>query len=426
MPRPSADGPGAPPEARARGGAQSNGRPYLAQSNGRPYLARPQAERARTPPAQEERAAMAAAQSAAYRDAVEQWRRLEARQEERRQRLEARASQEERRVEAPVHQEEAPPSASEPPAWVRAQGAPPAWAQRLEARVQAEEERSWGAPPDWGESRPGDWASPREVELRLWLSANVGSPARRRAVLDVAECLDDLRYCEWDALEHHLALADWPALTRRRFVVAVRALRAASPPDSAAETLAYAWADDAEGGDEAWAARADAAAAANDRARRERVDAAIAAARAMPRARSESVSSESSDEAARRRRRGDDAESDSDDESDGAMPPLEDAADGCVPPVPWRAESIVRRLAAAPPDEAACCPICLDALGGDVVEMPCRWLEHEDRAVPHAFHRDCALELLNASASRGERVPRCPTCRDDFPPHLLVAHPEDL
>ena len=68
----------------------------------------------------------------------------------------------------------------------------------------------------------------------------------------------------------------------------------------------------------------------------------------------------------------------------------------------------------------------LDALGGDVVEMPCRWLEDEDRAVPHAFHRDCALELLNASASRGERVPRCPTCRDDFPPHLLVAHPEDL
>ena len=46
--------------------------------------------------------------------------------------------------------------------------------------------------------------------------------------------------------------------------------------------------------------------------------------------------------------------------------------------------------------------------------------------MPHAFHRDCALELLNASASRGERVPRCPTCRDDFPPHLLVAHPEDL
>ena len=394
MPRPSADGPGAPPEARAR-----------------------------TPPAQAE-TEHAAAQSAAYRDAVEQWRRLEARQEERRQRLEARASQEERRVEAPVHQEEAPPSASEPPAWVRAQGAPPAWAQRLEARVQAEEERSWGAPPDWGESRP--WASPREVELRLWLSANVGSPARRRAVLDVAECLDDLRYCEWDALEHHLALADWPALTRRRFVVAVRALRAASPPDSAAETLAYAWADDAEGGDEAWAARADAAAAANDRARRERVDAAIAAARAMPRARSESVSSESSDEAARRRRRGDDAESDSDDESDGAMPPLEDAADGCVPPVPWRAESIVRRLAAAPPDEAACCPICLDALSGAVVAMPCRWLEDEDRAVPHAFHRDCALELLNASAARGERVPRCPTCRDDFPPHLLVAHPEDF
>ena len=399
MPRPSADRPGAPQE-----------------------------ERARTPPAQEERAAMAAAQSAAYRDAVEQWRRLEARQEERRQRLEARAGQEARRVDAREDRVEdlAPPSASEPPAWVRAQGAPPAWAQRLEARVQAEEERSWGAPPDWGESRPGDWASPREVELRLWLSANVGSPARRRAVLDVAECLDDLRYCEWDALEHHLALADWPALTRRRFVVAVRALRAASPPDSAAETLAYAWADDAEGGDEAWAARADAAAAANDRARRERVDAAIAAARAMPRARSESVSSESSDEAARRRRRGDDAESDSDDESDGAMPPLEDAADGCVPPVPWRAESIVRRLAAAPPDEAACCPICLDALGGDVVEMPCRWLEDEDRAVPHAFHRDCALELLNASAARGERVPRCPTCRDDFPPHLLVAHPEDF
>ena len=394
MPRPSADGPGAPPEARAR-----------------------------TPPAQAE-TEHAAAQSAAYRDAVEQWRRLEARQEERRQRLEARASQEERRVEAPVHQEEAPPSASEPPAWVRAQGAPPAWAQRLEARVQAEEERSWGAPPDWGESRP--WASPREVELRLWLSANVGSPARRRAVLDVAECLDDLRLCEWDALEHHLALADWPALTRRRFVVAVRALRAASPPDSAAETLAYAWADDAEGGDEAWAARADAAAAANDRARRERVDAAIAAARAMPRARSESVSSESSEEAARRRRRGGDEESDSDDESDGAMPPLEDAADGCVPPVPWRAESIVRRLAAAPPDAAACCPICLDALSGAVVAMPCRWLEDEDRAVPHAFHRDCALELLNASAARGERVPRCPTCRDDFPPHLLVAHPEDL
>ena len=394
MPRPSADGPGGPPEARAR-----------------------------APPAQAE-TEHAAAQSAAYRDAVEQWRRLEARQEERRQRLEARASQEERRVEAPVHQEEAPPSASEPPAWVRAQGAPPAWAQRLEARVQAEEERSWGAPPDWGESRP--WASPREVELRLWLSANVGSPARRRAVLDVAECLDDLRLCEWDALEHHLALADWPALTRRRFVVAVRALRAASPPDSAAETLAYAWADDAEGGDEAWAARADAAAAANDRARRERVDAAIAAARAMPRARSESVSSESSEEAARRRRRGGDAESDSDDESDGAMPPLEDAADGCVPPVPWRAESIVRRLAAAPPDAAACCPICLDALSGAVVAMPCRWLEDEDRAVPHAFHRDCALELLNASAARGERVPRCPTCRDDFPPHLLVAHPEDL
>ena len=395
MPRPSAEGPDAPQEARAR-----------------------------TPPAQAERDEHAAAQSAAYRDAVEQWRRLEARQEERRQRLEARASQ-----EAPSASVEdlAPPSATEPPAWVRAQGPPPAWAQRLEARVQAEEERSWGAPPDWGaDHRPGDWASPREVELRLWLSANVGSPARRRAVLDVAECLDDLRYCEWDALEHHLALADWPALTRRRFVVAVRALRAASPPDSAAETLAYAWADDAEGGDEAWAARADAAAAANDRARRERVDAAIAAARAMPRARSESVSSESSDEAARRRRRGDDAESDSDDESDGAMPPLEDAADGCVPPVPWRAESIVRRLAAAPPDEAACCPICLDALGGDVVEMPCRWLEDEDRAVPHAFHRDCALELLNASASRGERVPRCPTCRDDFPPHLLVAHPEDL
>ena len=75
--------------------------------------------------------------------------------------------------------------------------------------------------------------------------------------------------------------------------------------------------------------------------------------------------------------------------------PLEDAADGCVPPVPWRAESIVRRLAAAPPDEAACCPICLDALSGAVVAMPCRWLEDEDRAVPHAFHRDCALELLN-------------------------------
>ena len=409
MPRPSADGPGAPPEARARGGAQSNGRPHLARP-------------------QEERAAMAAAQDAAYRDAVEQWRRLEARQEERRQRLEARAGQEER-VDAREDRVEdlAPPSATEPPAWVRAQGPPPAWAQRLEARVQAEEERSWGAPPDWGaDHRPGDWASPREVELRLWLSANVGSPARRRAVLDVAECLDDLRYCEWDALEHHLALADWPALTRRRFVVAVRALRAASPPDSAAETLAYAWADDAEGGDEAWAARADAAAAANDRARRERVDAAIAAARAMPRARSESVSSESSDEAARRRRRRDDAESDSDDESDGAMPPLEDAADGCVPPVPWRAESIVRRLAAAPPDEAACCPICLDALSGAVVAMPCRWLADEDRAVPHAFHRDCALELLNASAARGERVPRCPTCRDDFPPHLLVAHPEDL
>ena len=289
MPRPSADGPGGPPEARAR-----------------------------TPPAQAE-TEHAAAQSAAYRDAVEQWRRLEARQEERRQRLEARASQ-----EPPSASEDlAPPSATEPPAWVRAQGPPPAWAQRLEARVQAEEERSWGAPPDWGESRP--WASPREVELRLWLSANVGSPARRRAVLDVAECLDDLRLCEWDALEHHLALADWPALTRRRFVVAVRALRAASPPDSAAETLAYAWADDAEGGDEAWAARADAAAAANDRARRERVDAAIAAARAMPRARSESVSSESSDEATRRRRRrGDDAESVSDDEYDGAMPPLED------------------------------------------------------------------------------------------------------
>ena len=397
MPRPSADRPGAPPEARAR-----------------------------TPPAQAERAEHAAAQSPAYREAVEQWRRLEARQEERRQRLEARASQ-----EAPSQdrvEDLAPPSATEPPAWVRAQGPPPAWAQRLEARVQAEEERSWGAPPDWGaDHRPGDWASPREVELRLWLSANVGSPARRRAVLDVAECLDDLRLCEWDALEHHLALADWPALTRRRFVVAVRALRAASPPDSAAETLAYAWADDAEGGDEAWAARADAAAAANDRARRERVDAAIAAARAMPRARSESVSSESSDEAAaRRRRRGDDAESDSDDESDGAMPPLEDAADGCVPPVPWRAESIVRRLAAAPPDAAACCPICLDALSGAVVAMPCRWLEDEDRAVPHAFHRDCALELLNASAARGERVPRCPTCRDDFPPHLLVAHPEDF
>ena len=396
MPRPSADGPGAPPEARAR-----------------------------TPPAQAEFSEHAAAHEAAYRDAVEQWRRLEARQEERRQRLEARAAHE-GRVDAREDRVEdlAPPSATEPPAWVRAQGPPPAWAQRLEARVQAEEERSWGAPPDWGESRP--WASPREVELRLWLSANVGSPARRRAVLDVAECLDDLRYCEWDALEHHLALADWPALTRRRFVVAVRALRAASPPDSAAETLAYAWADDAEGGDEAWAARADAAAAANDRARRERVDAAIAAARAMPRARSESVSSESSDEAARRRRRGDDAESDSDDESDGAMPPLEDAADGCVPPVPWRAESIVRRLAAAPPDEAACCPICLDALSGAVVAMPCRWLEDGDRAVPHAFHRDCALELLNASAARGERVPRCPTCRDDFPPHLLVAHPEDL
>ena len=423
MPRPSADGPGAPPEARARGGAQSNGRPYLAQSNGRPYLARPQAERARTPPAQEERAAMAAAQSAAYRDAVEQWRRLEARQEERRQRLEARASQEERRVEAPVHQDDAPPSASEPPAWVRAQGAPPAWAQRLEARVQAEEERSWGAPPDWGESRP--WASPREVELRLWLSANVGSPARRRAVRDVAECLADWRYGEWDALEHPLARADWPALTRRRFVVAVRALRAASPPDSAAETLAYARADDAEGGDEAWAARADAAAAANDARARARRRGHRRGARHAARPLG-SVSSESSDEAARRRRRGDDAESDSDDESDGAMPPLEDAADGCVPPVPWRAESIVRRLAAAPPDEAACCPICLDALGGDVVEMPCRWLEHEDRAVPHAFHRDCALELLNASASRGERVPRCPTCRDDFPPHLLVAHPEDL
>ena len=84
-------------------------------------------------------------------------------------------------------------------------------------------------------------------------------------------------------------------------------------------------ADDAQGGDEAWAGRADAAAAANDCARRERVDAAIAAARAMPRARSESVSSESSDEATRRRRRrGDDAESVSDDEYDGAMPPLED------------------------------------------------------------------------------------------------------
>ena len=66
MPRPSADGPGAPPEARARGGAQSNGRPYLAQSNGRPYLARPQAERARTPPAQEERAAMAAARQRCF------------------------------------------------------------------------------------------------------------------------------------------------------------------------------------------------------------------------------------------------------------------------------------------------------------------------------------------------------------------------
>ena len=304
--------------------------------------------------------------------------------------------------------------------------APPAWAQRLEARVQAEEERSWGAPPDWGESRP--WASPREVELRLWLSANVGSPARRRAVLDVAECLDDLRYCEWDALEHHLALADWPALLRGgaswwRSARCARPRRPTRPRrrwPTPGPTTPKAATRPGPRGPTRRPPRTTA------RGARERVDAAIAAARAMPRARSESVSSESSDEAARRRRRGDDAESDSDDESDGAMPPLEDAADGCVPPVPWRAESIVRRLAAAPPDEAACCPICLDALGGDVVEMPCRWLEHEDRAVPHAFHRDCALELLNASASRGERVPRCPTCRDDFPPHLLVAHPEDL
>ena len=87
-------------------------------------------------------------------------------------------------------------------------------------------------------------------------------------MLDVAECLDDLRYCEWDALEHHLALADWPALTRRRFVVAVRALRAASPPDSAGETLAYAWADAAEGGDEAFAPDAEGASQASSRGRR--------------------------------------------------------------------------------------------------------------------------------------------------------------
>ena len=55
MPRPSADGPGGPQEARAR-----------------------------TTPAQDESAEHAAAHEAAYRDAVEQWRRLEARQEERR------------------------------------------------------------------------------------------------------------------------------------------------------------------------------------------------------------------------------------------------------------------------------------------------------------------------------------------------------
>ena len=37
--------------------------------------------------------------------------------------------------------------------------------------------------------------------------------------------------------------------SRADAVAWVRALRAASPPDSAAETLAYAWADDAEGGE---------------------------------------------------------------------------------------------------------------------------------------------------------------------------------
>ena len=365
---------------------------------------------------------MAAAQSAAYRDAVEQWRRLEARQEERRQRLEARASQEERRVEAPVHQEEAPPSASEPPARVARPG------------------RAAGLGATIGSKSPGRGGAVLGRAAGLGRVPALGEPARGRAAA----------LAERERRQPPAPRGPGRGRVPRRFEV-LRVGRARAPPR--AGRLAGAHAAALRGGGPRGARprrptrprrrwptpgpttpkaatrpgprRADAAAAANDRARRERVRAATprrAPCRAPARQASRRSRATRRAAAPPRRRRG---------ERLGRRERRRHAAargrGGRLRAAGALARGVDRAaLAAAPPDEAACCPICRDALGGDVVEMPCRWLEHEDRAVPHAFHRDCALELLNASASRGERVPRCPTCRDDFPPHLLVAHPEDL
>lgn len=281
-------------------------------------------------------------------------------------------------------------------------------------------------------SRVQQWEDLREVEFGLWLTANVGSPSRRRQVRAVCECLDDLAYCKWAALEHHLDLNAWPALTRRRFVAAVRALRG-EDAEAAAEAPAYARADAETAPRETEALAYDqrtVAAALADRARRERVDAAIAAARA-PQARAPSASS---GEDGARRRRSADADGDASDESsesDDGMPALEDAAaDGCARPVPWRrADAVLGRLEGAVSfDPNACCAICLDVLEDEtsvldtsvdaldraVVMMPC------GAAVPHYFHRGCALRMLDAAAARGDHVPRCPTCRGEFPPQTLT------
>ena len=212
----------------------------------------------------------------------------------------------------------------------------------------------------------------------------------------------------------------------------MRALRG-EDAEAAAEAPAYARADAETAPRETEALAYDqrtVAAALADRARRERVDAAIAAARA-PQARAPSASS---GEDGARRRRSADADGDASDESsesDDGMPALEDAAaDGCARPVPWRrADAVLGRLEGAVSfDPNACCAICLDVLEDEtsvldtsvdaldraVVMMPC------GAAVPHYFHRGCALRMLDAAAARGDHVPRCPTCRGEFPPQTLT------